>query len=71
MTDAATAADSTRPVVLTAEEIRERLSGNLCRCGAYNGIADAVAACSAAEDPRPAARPPAPALRPDPTRPRT
>ncbi|MFE9483860.1 2Fe-2S iron-sulfur cluster-binding protein [Streptomyces spororaveus] len=67
VTDAATAADSTRPVVLTAEEIRERLSGNLCRCGAYNGIADAVAACSAAEDPRPAARPPAAALRPDPT----
>ncbi|WP_251976131.1 2Fe-2S iron-sulfur cluster-binding protein [Salinicola avicenniae] len=25
-------------------ELRERLSGNLCRCGAYNGIVDAVAA---------------------------
>ena len=24
------------------EEIRERMSGNLCRCGAYNGICDAV-----------------------------
>ena len=24
------------------EEIRERMSGNLCRCGAYNGIFDAV-----------------------------
>jgi xanthine dehydrogenase YagT iron-sulfur-binding subunit len=24
------------------EEIRERISGNLCRCGAYNGIRDAV-----------------------------
>ena len=24
------------------EEIRERLSGNLCRCGAYNGIVEAV-----------------------------
>ncbi len=24
------------------EEIRERLSGNLCRCGAYNGIVAAV-----------------------------
>lgn len=24
------------------EEIRERISGNLCRCGAYNGIHDAV-----------------------------
>ncbi|WP_433556118.1 2Fe-2S iron-sulfur cluster-binding protein [Pseudonocardia xinjiangensis] len=27
---------------LDAEEIRERLSGNLCRCGAYLGIVDAV-----------------------------
>ena len=24
------------------EEIKERMSGNLCRCGAYNGIVDAV-----------------------------
>ncbi|MGW6944296.1 2Fe-2S iron-sulfur cluster-binding protein [Streptomyces xanthophaeus] len=31
------------PVPLTAEEIRERLSGNLCRCGAYPRIVDAVA----------------------------
>ncbi|MFB7173241.1 2Fe-2S iron-sulfur cluster-binding protein [Streptomyces sp. NPDC056254] len=50
-TDPATAADSAHPVELSAEEIRERLSGNLCRCGAYNGIADAVAACAAAEAP--------------------
>jgi xanthine dehydrogenase YagT iron-sulfur-binding subunit len=27
---------------LTDDEIRERMSGNLCRCGAYNGIVDAV-----------------------------
>lgn len=27
----------------TGEEVRERMSGNLCRCGAYNGIADAIA----------------------------
>ena len=27
---------------LTKGEIRERMSGNLCRCGAYNGIVDAV-----------------------------
>ncbi|MFF3431581.1 2Fe-2S iron-sulfur cluster-binding protein [Streptomyces sp. NPDC002602] len=33
---------STGPVLLTPEEVRERLSGNLCRCGAYNGIVDAV-----------------------------
>jgi xanthine dehydrogenase YagT iron-sulfur-binding subunit len=24
------------------EEVRERMSGNLCRCGAYNGIIEAV-----------------------------
>lgn len=28
---------------LTAEEIRERMSGNLCRCGAYVSIVEAVA----------------------------
>jgi xanthine dehydrogenase YagT iron-sulfur-binding subunit len=27
---------------LTEEEVRERMSGNLCRCGAYNGILDAI-----------------------------
>ena len=27
---------------LTNEELRERMSGNLCRCGAYPNIADAV-----------------------------
>ena len=27
---------------LTDEEIRERMSGNICRCGAYTNIADAV-----------------------------
>ena len=27
---------------LTAAEIRERMSGNLCRCGAYNGIVAAI-----------------------------
>ena len=26
----------------TDEEIRERMSGNLCRCGAYNGIVEAI-----------------------------
>jgi xanthine dehydrogenase YagT iron-sulfur-binding subunit len=29
-------------VVLDHDELRERMSGNLCRCGAYNGIIDAV-----------------------------
>jgi xanthine dehydrogenase YagT iron-sulfur-binding subunit len=27
---------------LTHDEVRERMSGNLCRCGAYNGIVDAI-----------------------------
>ena len=28
---------------LDRDELRERMSGNLCRCGAYNGIVDAIA----------------------------
>ncbi|MFR0355321.1 (2Fe-2S)-binding protein [Streptomyces sediminimaris] len=31
-----------QPVPLDRDEIRERLSGNLCRCGAYPHIVDAV-----------------------------
>jgi xanthine dehydrogenase YagT iron-sulfur-binding subunit len=27
---------------LDDDELRERMSGNLCRCGAYNGIVDAI-----------------------------
>jgi len=27
---------------VTAEEIRERMSGNICRCGAYSNIVDAI-----------------------------
>lgn len=27
---------------VSAEEIRERMSGNLCRCGAHNGIVEAI-----------------------------
>ena len=30
------------PVNLTPDEIRERMSGNICRCGAYPGIVAAV-----------------------------
>ena len=42
---AATADVSRRaPVELTDAEIRERMSGNLCRCGAYAGIVAAVRA---------------------------
>jgi xanthine dehydrogenase YagT iron-sulfur-binding subunit len=29
-------------IELTHDEIRERMSGNLCRCGAYNGIIKAL-----------------------------
>jgi xanthine dehydrogenase YagT iron-sulfur-binding subunit len=29
-------------IALTHDELRERMSGNLCRCGAYNGIVDAI-----------------------------
>ena len=29
-------------IALTPDELRERMSGNLCRCGAYNGIVDAI-----------------------------
>lgn len=38
------------PVTLTAEEIRERLSGNLCRCGAYPAIVQAVTDAAGAAD---------------------
>jgi xanthine dehydrogenase YagT iron-sulfur-binding subunit len=31
-------------ITLSREEIRERMSGNLCRCGAHNGIIDAILA---------------------------
>ena len=29
---------------LDRDELRERMSGNLCRCGAYNGIVAAIGA---------------------------
>jgi xanthine dehydrogenase YagT iron-sulfur-binding subunit len=29
-------------IELSHDEVRERMSGNLCRCGAYNGIVDAI-----------------------------
>ena len=33
---------SVETVALGHDELRERMSGNLCRCGAYNGIVEAV-----------------------------
>jgi xanthine dehydrogenase YagT iron-sulfur-binding subunit len=41
--------DLTGAVTLTREEVQERMSGNLCRCGAHNGIVDAIRATVAAE----------------------
>ncbi|HEY4353374.1 MAG TPA: 2Fe-2S iron-sulfur cluster-binding protein [Paraburkholderia sp.] len=35
-----------RPTQLTDDEIRERMSGNICRCGAYANIVAAVRAAS-------------------------
>jgi len=35
-------ADLTAAATVTAEELRERMSGNICRCGAYSNIIDAV-----------------------------
>jgi xanthine dehydrogenase YagT iron-sulfur-binding subunit len=34
---------------LTGGEIRERMSGNICRCGAYNGIVSAIQEVAATE----------------------
>ncbi len=42
-------ADLTADVTLTREELQERMSGNLCRCGAHNGIIDAIRETMAAE----------------------
>ena len=35
-------ADLTAAPQLTSAEIRERMSGNICRCGAYSNIVDAI-----------------------------
>jgi xanthine dehydrogenase YagT iron-sulfur-binding subunit len=34
--------DLTAQPQLTAAELRERMSGNICRCGAYSNIVDAI-----------------------------
>jgi xanthine dehydrogenase YagT iron-sulfur-binding subunit len=38
---------SAEAIALTRDELRERMSGNLCRCGAHNGIVDAIVATCA------------------------
>ncbi|MBV8853169.1 MAG: aldehyde dehydrogenase iron-sulfur subunit [Sinobacteraceae bacterium] len=35
-------ADLTAPMPLSEAEIRERMSGNICRCGAYSNIIEAI-----------------------------
>jgi xanthine dehydrogenase YagT iron-sulfur-binding subunit len=35
-------ADLTAPVRMTEAELRERMSGNICRCGAYSNIVEAI-----------------------------
>ncbi|PXY22816.1 2Fe-2S iron-sulfur cluster-binding protein [Prauserella muralis] len=42
MPSAVTGEPSAEGEELTDEEIRERMSGNLCRCGAYHGIVEAI-----------------------------
>jgi xanthine dehydrogenase YagT iron-sulfur-binding subunit len=42
-------ADITAPVQLSEAEIRERMSGNLCRCGAYSNIVEAVTEVAGAQ----------------------
>ena len=45
----ATESDDLAAGELTEAEIRERMSGNLCRCGAYNGIVAAIQDVAGAE----------------------
>jgi xanthine dehydrogenase YagT iron-sulfur-binding subunit len=40
---------SAETIALDHYELRERMSGNLCRCGAYNGIVEAIAETFAKE----------------------
>jgi xanthine dehydrogenase YagT iron-sulfur-binding subunit len=35
-------ADLTARPLLSPDELRERMSGNICRCGAYSNIVDAI-----------------------------
>ncbi|MES2941823.1 MAG: aldehyde dehydrogenase iron-sulfur subunit PaoA [Pseudomonadota bacterium] len=41
-------ADITARPLLSADELRERMSGNICRCGAYSNIVDAITEASGA-----------------------
>ena len=41
--------DLVADIALSREEVQERMSGNLCRCGAHNGIIEAIRETVAAE----------------------
>ena len=45
-------ADTDRPPELSAEQARELVASNLCRCTGYQGIVDAVQATARARQPR-------------------
>lgn len=40
-------------IIATREELAERMSGNLCRCGAHNGIIDAISSIYVEDEPTP------------------
>ena len=44
-------ADLTAPTQLTALELRERMSGNICRCGAYSNIIEAITEAAGSDQP--------------------
>ena len=46
---AVTADLSVETIAAGHDELRERMSGNLCRCGAYNGIIEAIESVLAGE----------------------
>src|SRR6202012_4657139 len=39
---------SAETIAMSRDEVRERMSGNLCRCGAHNGIVEAISQTYAA-----------------------
>jgi xanthine dehydrogenase YagT iron-sulfur-binding subunit len=41
-------ANLTQPIAFGVDELRERMSGNICRCGAYSNIVEAVTEVNAA-----------------------
>ena len=41
--------DLNRPPEMSSEELRERMSGNICRCGAYSNIQEAIAEVAGAK----------------------